>query len=62
MIRPTAIVRKISGGSRSNEGAAIQAVNMSIMQTPSLRGKNFLTGVREILESGSQRYGLGRGE
>lgn len=62
MIRPTAIVRKISGGSRSNEGAAIQAVNMSIMQTLSLRGKNFLTGVREILESGSQRYGLGRGE
>lgn len=62
MIRPMAIVRKISGGSRSNDGAAIQAVNMTIMQTLSLRGKDFLSGVREILESGSQRYGLGRGE
>lgn len=62
MIRSMVVARKISGGCQSAEGAAIQAVNMTIMQTLSLRGKDFFTGVREILEGGNQRYGLGRGE
>jgi transposase len=61
MIRPMVITRKISGGSRSNKGAATHAVNMSIMQTLVLKGKDFWSGVTEILQAGNQRYALGNG-
>ena len=61
MIRPMVITRKISGGSRSDKGAATHAVNMSIMQTLSLRGKDFFEGIREILHAGNPRYALGNG-
>lgn len=61
MIRPMVITRKISGGSRSDKGAATHAVNMSIMQTLALRGKDFFTGITEILHTGNPRYALGNG-
>lgn len=56
MIRPLVITRKISGGSQSNAGAATHAVNMSIMQTLSLRGISFFEGVRAIIAAGNPRY------
>lgn len=61
MIRPMVIIRKISGGSRSDKGAATHAVNMSVMQTLALKGKDFFFGVSEILHAGNPRYALGSG-
>jgi transposase len=61
MIRPMVITRKISGGSRSNKGAATHAVNMSVVQTLTLKGKDFFSGVSEILHAGNKRYALGNG-
>lgn len=61
MIRPMVITRKISGGSRSDKGAATHAVNMSVIQTLSLKGKDFFTGVTSILYAGNSRYALGSG-
>lgn len=61
MIRPMVIIRKISGGSRSDKGAATHAVNMSVMQTLALKGKDFFSGVTEILHAGNPRYALGNG-
>lgn len=59
MIRPMVIARKISGGSRSDKGAATHAVNMSIMQTLALQGKNFFAGIKELLSPENARYALG---
>ncbi len=50
-IRPMVVTRKISGGSQSNEGAATHAVNMSIVQTISLKGKNFFSEMKKLLKS-----------
>lgn len=61
MIRPMVIMRKISGGSRSDKGAATHAVNMSVMQTLAMKGKDFFSGVAEILHAGNKRYALGNG-
>lgn len=61
MIRPMVITRKISGGSRSDKGAATHAVNMSVLQTLSLKGRDFFAGITEILHAGNKRYALGRG-
>ena len=48
-MRPVAIVRKISGGSRSNQGAKAQAVNMSIMQTIAIRGQSYFQEIARLL-------------
>ena len=48
-IRPLAVQRKISGGSRSNDGAKTHAVNMSVVQTLTLRGKDIFSGIKKIL-------------
>jgi hypothetical protein len=61
MIRPMVVTRKISGGSRSDRGAATHAVNMSIMQTLSLKGIEFIDGVRTIIHAGNPRYVTGDG-
>lgn len=50
MIRPVAVMRKISGGSRSRKGAKTQAVNMSIVQTINLKKKNFFQEIGNILQ------------
>jgi transposase len=50
-IRPMVVTRKISGGSRSLEGAATHAVNMSITQTLALQGRPFYDGIREMIGS-----------
>jgi hypothetical protein len=40
-IRPSVVMRKISGGNRSDRGARAHEVLMSIMQTHRLQGKDF---------------------
>ena len=48
-IRPLAVARKISGGSRSNEGAEILAVNASIVQTIRIQNKDMVTTLANII-------------
>ena len=55
-IRPLAVQRKISGGSRSNDGAKTHAVNMSVVQTLTLRGKDIFSGIKKILELPRHRW------
>ncbi len=63
-IRPMAVIRKISGGSQSNQGASIQAVLMSVVQTISLKGQNILDTVPKLLALPAHGYtmALGKGE
>jgi transposase len=61
MIRPLVVTRRISGGSRSDDGAATHAVNMTIMQTLSLKGIDYIEGVRAIIHAGNPRYATGNG-
>lgn len=62
MMRPVAIIRKISGGSRSNAGAKTMAVNMSVMQTIALRGQSFFEKLGELLTPVNQKWSLERTE
>ena len=63
-IRPMAVIRKISGGSQSNQGAAIHAVLMSVVQTISLKKQNILDTIPKLLALPGQSYAvaLGKGE
>lgn len=61
-IRPLAVMRKISGGSRSSKGAATHAVNLSVVQTLVLRQQAVFEGLRELLVLPGHRYCLGNGE
>lgn len=61
-IRQVAVARKISGGSRSKEGARTQAVNMSITQTLALRGKSIFKGFKSILQTPSHKFSLEKTE
>jgi len=58
MIRPMAVIRKISGGSQSHEGASIHAVLMSIVQTMSLKKQNILDTLPKLLALPGQGYTL----
>ena len=64
LMRPMAVTRKISGGSQSNEGAAIHAVLMSVVQTMSLKGQNIMETLPTLLALPAQNYTvtLGKGE
>jgi transposase len=55
-IRPLAVFRKITGGSRSRRGAETTARNMSIMQTLKLEGRNVTEGLHELLSMPDQRF------
>lgn len=63
-IRPMAVIRKISGGSQSNQGAAIHAVLMSVAQTISLKKQNILDTIPKLLALPGHGYtvALGKGE
>lgn len=63
-IRPMAVTRKISGGSQSNQGAAIHAVLMSVVQTMSLKKQNILETLPKLLALPGQGYvvDLGKGK
>lgn len=49
MLRPLVIFRKISGGSRSKEGAKTFAVNMSIFQTIKMNNKSLIPELRNYI-------------
>ena len=57
-IRKMVITRKISGGSRSNEGAATHAVNLSIVKTLSLKKQSLIASMRELLSGARQKFVL----
>ena len=61
-IRPMVVTRKISGGSRSQKGAATHAVNMSVAQTISLEKKPFFAGVKELLLATVPKFALENAE
>lgn len=61
-IRKMVVTRKISGGSRSNAGAATQAVNLSIVKTLSLKKQSLISSLRELLTPAGQKLGLEGGE
>lgn len=49
LIRPMVVTRKISGGSRSDNGAEIHAVNMSIIQTIKLRNELLIPTLQDYI-------------
>ena len=57
-IRPLTVQRKISGGSRSNNGAQTQAVNFSIIQTLKLRGGSLSKGLQRLLTMSNTKYAV----
>lgn len=52
-IRPMVVTRKISGGSRSTEGAQTHAVNMSILQTITMRDQPLSATLHDLLFQGA---------
>lgn len=52
-IRPMVVTRKISGGSRSIDGAQTHAVNMSILQTITMRGQPLSATLHDLLFQGA---------
>jgi len=52
-IRPMVVTRKVSGGSRSKEGAQTHAVNMSIVQTITMRNQPLPKALYGLLLTGS---------
>lgn len=56
MIRPLVVQRKISGGSRSREGATAHAVNMSILQTLKLRKQPLMPALRRLIWDEANGY------
>jgi len=53
IIRPAVVVRKISGGSRSNEGAETFAVNFSVIQTIRMRNQPLIPTLQTLLLNGA---------
>ena len=53
MIRPMVVTRKISGGSKSIDGASSHAVNMSILQTILLRQQPLHSTLKDHILQGS---------
>lgn len=52
-IRPAVVVRKISGGSRSHEGAQAFAVNFSLIQTIRMRNQALIPTLKVLLLQGA---------
>lgn len=52
-IRPAVVVRKISGGSRSNVGAETFATNFSVIQTIRMRNQHLIPTLQNLLLKGS---------
>ena len=49
-IRPAVVLRKNSYGNRSQEGADVQAIIMSVMRTIKLRGHHPVDAVQAMVE------------
>lgn len=52
IIRHMVVTRKISGGSRTDNGAETHAINMSILQTIKLRNQPLVPTLRQMLLKG----------
>jgi len=52
-IRPAVVIRKISGGSRSDLGAQTFAVNMSVIQTLKMRNQPLIPALHDLLLNGA---------
>ena len=61
-IRKMVVTRKISGGSRSDYGAATHAVNMSIIQTLALKKETLVLELQKLLISTTVQLSLEKGE
>lgn len=61
-IRKMVVTRKISGGSRSNEGGATHAVNMSIIQTLALKKETLVSELQKLLIPAMPGLVLEKGE
>ena len=61
-IRKMVVTRKISGGSRSDNGAATHAVNMSIIQTLALKKESLVSELQKILNPAMVGMVLVKGE
>ena len=61
-IRKMVVTRKISGGSRSDKGAATHAVNMSIVQTLALKKETLVSELQKLLTSTTAGLVLEKGE
>lgn len=53
MLRPLVITRKLTGGSRSHEGAVTHATNMSIVQTIGLQNKPIIPTLKNLIYQGA---------
>jgi hypothetical protein len=61
-IRKMVVTRKISGGSRSNEGAKIHAVNMSVAQSILKQEKSLIEELRSLFVPPSLKWVSEKGE
>lgn len=61
-IRKMVVTRKISGGSRSDKGAATHAVNMSIIQTLALKKESLVSELQKLLNPAMVGLVLEKGE
>lgn len=61
-IRKMVVTRKISGGSRSDNGAATHAVNMSIIQTLALKKETLVSELQKLLHPATTGLVLEKGE
>jgi len=61
-IRKMVVTRKISGGSRSDDGAATHAVNMSIIQTLALKKETLVLELQKLLSPSMPGLVLEKGE
>lgn len=57
-IRKMVVTRKISGGSRSNEGAKTHAVNLSVVKTLALQKQSLISSLRDLLSSNNGKLVL----
>src|SRR5258708_3662065 len=48
-IRPMVVTRKISGGSRSRDGATIHAINMSVLQTMKMKNQPIIPALQKYI-------------
>ena len=56
-LRPLVITRKLTGGSRSNQGAQTHAINMSVIQTIQAQEKELISTLKEYLFIGATGEG-----
>lgn len=61
-IRPLTVIRNISGGSQSSEGAKTLAVNFSVVKTLSLKDRPLASSLARLLAGGNRKFVLEKTE